>query len=385
MIDDPCFFANLKIKDDKIPQSPCVTSWRGPSLKQMLSGSVAVPVDMRGRKNFLVKAHEYAAFGDDSSISVAILVSCLTCFKGWEGHFFNYLATATEKDENLELLTIDHNEGFDDIDPDDFSELYAHVLAIAMTRHFLNDEHCEAVFNAILAERRGFSQQLTFLGTNVVCPLSWMKAIKDQMQIVPNLKAAITRFLMTSTERKCKAILHDLRGAEMATFKACIFFTYHAPKTAAHVQPYIIREMLLLRKYVTKIKELPKEERELVALLYPGEFLPPIHVYSNLAFCTIYQYKRGEGLSETIDCPHKEDLRKLVRTKLKGPLNLTTLTPVERSLLEEVGITEEFQEESGPLLTDYNSPKLNEMLKTLVAEIRTPPRDPVETIESIIF
>ena len=74
-----------------------------------------------------------------------------------------------------------------------------------------------------------------------------------------------------------------------------------------------------------------------------------------------------------------------MREKLKGPLDLSPLSPVECQMLEEIGLNENFQEESGPLLIDYNSPKLEGLLKTLVAEIRHPPRDPIETIEGITF
>lgn len=379
MLEEKCIFNVLN--NDKIFETPNGSPTK---LRQQLSGTVAVPSDMRSRKSFLVKAHEYNAHDADANMSAAIMIACMSAYKGWEGHLFNYLAVL-DKDDNLDLLTIDHNEGYDDIDPDDVCELYAHVLVVSMTRHFLDDDHAVGLFHTILDEKRIHSKLLTALGNKISCPLVWMKAIRDQMQILPKLKASITRFLMASSDRKCKHLLYDLKGAEMITFKACIFFTYHAPKTLAHIQKYIIREMLLLRNQVKKIKTLPKEERELVALLYPDQYLPAISMYSNLAFCSVYQYKKGERWHAAIDCPHKDELKNYVREKLKGPLDLTSLTPVERQMLEEIGLNENFQEESGPLLVEYNSPKLDGLLKTLVAEIRHPPRDPVETIESITF
>lgn len=386
-MEEECFFATLNVQEDHFPQSPCPKHHNyircQTHFKQSLSPTVPIPADMRARKSYLVKAHDYSTYGEDSSIATAILVSCMSLYKGWEGHLFNYLST--DKDSNLDLITIDHSEGYDNIDPDDICELYAHVLIIAMTRRFLDDEDANNMFNNILNEIRPYSQLLLYLGPKVNIPVNWMRSIKDQMKTLPKLKATIARFLLTSTDKRCNDIMHELKGAEMATFKASIYFMYHAPKTMAHIQKYIVHEMLLLRKHVIKIKSLPKDERELAALLYPDEYLPPIHVYSNLAFSTVYQYRQGERYGDIIDCPYKETLKVLARTKLKGPVDLKDYTTEEIQVLEEIDITEDFQEQSGPLLTEYETPKLNEMLRLIVAEIQIPVRDPVEATINITF
>lgn len=387
-MEEECFFEGLNVKEGHFPQSPCPKHephmHYDVHLKQALAPLVPVPSDLRSRKSFLVKAHDYATYGGDTSIATAILVSCMTAYKGWEGYYFNYLTV--DKDVNLEQLAVDHNEGYDNIDPDDICELYAHVLIISMTRRFLDNEDANRLFNTILEEKRPHSQLLLYLGSNLNIPVNWMRIIKDQMQTLPRLKSAITHFLLSSIEKRCKIIIHELHGAEMATFKAAIYFMYHAPKTFAHIQKYIVREMLLLRKHVIKIKSLPKDERELAPLLHPSDsYIPPVHVYSNLAFCTVFQYKRGEIYGNIIDCPHKDHLKVHVRTKLKGPFNFSSYTQNELNMLQEIDINEDFQEQSGPLLVDYETPKLEEMLREVVAEISIPVKDPVEAINNITF
>lgn len=336
------------------------------------SKKIPVPSDWRAAKSYLYKSWNYNTYGKNSSQATAILISCMTAYKGWEGHYFNFIAT--DQDRNMDLKVYDsynYNYRHDNLAADDVSALYAHVLILAMTRRFFDDDEPDVFFRSVLKYAHKETRDKTF-----AIPINWIRAIKSQMDTLPKLKTSIIKFLQASPETKCKNIVNELMGAEMTTFKAAINFVYQAPLTEAHTQKFIIDEMLMLKRCLVRMRLLTPEERELVCLLYPGKYVPPVELYPNIAFCTVYQYKQGEGYADLIDCPHKDTLKELVRTSLRGPIQLHEYANHERRMLREIGVTEcygSYFEAAEPLLVHSKStPSVVDKVKRIVSEIRKP-------------
>lgn len=338
------------------------------------SNRVPVPSDWRSAKSYLNKSWNYNTYGKHFCQATAIMVSCMTVYKGWEGHYFNFIGT--DQDANMDLKVYDsynYNYRHDNIAADDVSALYAHVLLIAMTRRFFDDEEPDLFFRSILKYAHKETRD-----KEIAIPINWIRAIKPQMDTLPKLKCCIIKFLLASpSDTKCSNVVKELMGAEMITFKAAINFIYQAPLTAAHIQKYVLEEMMMIKRCMNRMRHLTPEERELVCLLYPGQYIPPVQLFPNIAFCTVYQYKQGEGYTDFIDCPHKDTLKELVRTSLRGPIPLHEYMSHERRMLREIGVTEYygsfFEAENEPLLVHQKiTPSVSDKIKRIVSEVRKP-------------
>lgn len=353
-------------------KKPLVISNKNNNNNKDKKDKIPVPSDWRSTKAYLYKSWNYKTFGKHSSQATAILISCMTVYKGWEGHYFNFIGT--DQDSNMDLKVYDnyhYNYHHDNIAADDVSALYAHVLLLAMTHRFFDDAEPDLYFRSILKYAHKETRDKT-----IPVPINWIRWIKPQMDTLPKLKNSIMKFLLASPDTKCKNIVNELMGAEMTTFKAAINFTYEAPLTAAHTQKYIIEEMLMLKRCLSRMRHLTPEERELVCLLYPGKYIPPVQLFPNIAFCTVYQYKEGEGYADLIDCPHKDELKELVRSKLRVPIHFHEYANHERRMLREIGVTEyygSYFEGNEALLVDHKAtPSVLDKVKRIVSEIRKP-------------
>uniref|UniRef100_A0A336MM05 Box C/D snoRNA protein 1 n=1 Tax=Culicoides sonorensis TaxID=179676 RepID=A0A336MM05_CULSO len=317
--------------------------------EKTISHKIPLPSDWRSTKYYLFKSWDYTKFGNNSSISTAILISCMTVYRGWEGHYFNFIAT--DQDSNVELKVYNnyyYNYRHDTLEADDVSELYAHVLLLGMTKRFFDDKEPDLLFRSVLKYKHKSTRE-----KEIAIPVNWIKNIKRQMDALPKLKVSIMKFLLSSTESKCKTIISELMGAEMIAFKAGINFMFQDPLTAAHTQKYVVKEMMLLKRCLINMRSLTDDERELCCLLYPGKFIPPVSEFANIAFCTVYQYKHGEVYADLIDCPHKSELKELVRSHLSGPIMWHEYNFYEKRILREIGVSQyygSFFEEHEPLL-----------------------------------